>query len=99
MKKVLAIAFLIVVIYGTWWLFFKEKSTEKSAREEPMKVLNHSSEFNAGVEYIMKSYFAMKDAFVDGDTVKIKEQNKKFLTSVDSLKMGEINHDTSAIFQ
>lgn len=99
MKKVLAIIFLIAVIYGIWWLFFRDKAATKSVKEEPVKVQDHSSVFNAGVAAAMNNYFDLKAAFVDADTVKIKAQNKKFLVSVDSIKMNEISHDTSAIYQ
>src|ERR1700733_543252 len=38
MKKVLAIIFLIAVIYGIWWLFIKDKdkSTVNRMKEEPV---------------------------------------------------------------
>ena len=71
----------------------------KNAKEEPIKVLSHSSAFNAGIADAMNSYFDMKSAFVNADTLKIKEQDKKFLALADSVKIGEMNHDTSAIYQ
>ena len=98
MKKVLAIVFLIAVIYGIWWIFFKEKDVVNT-KEEPIKVVSHSSAFNASIAAAMNSYFDMKAAFVNADTLKIKEYDKRFLALMDSIKIDEMNHDTSAIYQ
>lgn len=98
-EKVLAIVFLIAVVYGIWWLFLKDKRSTRDPKAGPVKVLDHSAAFNASVDSVMNGYFDMKAAFVDADTVKIKEEDKKFLTLIDGLKMDEISHDSSAIFQ
>ncbi|MEO6456012.1 MAG: DUF3347 domain-containing protein, partial [Ginsengibacter sp.] len=98
MKKLLAIIFLVAVIYGTWWLFFKDKN-RVNTKEEPIKVAGHSSAFNTGIDAALNSYFDMKTAFVNADTLKIKEHSKAFIALIDGIKMNEMNNDTSAIYQ
>jgi len=99
MKKFLAVVFLFVVIFCIWWLFFKHKSDVVNIKEEPISVHTHSGEFNESVNTVMNNYFGLKSAFVDADTLKVKEEGRIFLTSLDSLKTGELKKDTQAIFQ
>jgi hypothetical protein len=98
MKTLLVTTLFIAVIFGIWWMFFKEKAGVKNTKEEPVKVLNHSSEFNNSVSTVMSSYFDIASAFVNADTSKIKEHNKKFVTVIDSLKLSGVKNDT-AIYQ
>ena len=97
MKKFLAVVFLFAVIFGIWWLFFKPKSSVVKIKEEPISVQAHSGEFNNSVSTAMNSYFDMKSAFVNADTLKAKEQGIKFLNLVDSIKIDELKKDTAAI--
>ena len=99
MKQLFGIVLIIALILGAWWMFFRTTSHKKTVKEEPMKALTHSPEFNKSIGATMDSYFDMKSAFVDADTLKIKEQNKKFLTMMDSVKIDEMKQDTSAIYQ
>jgi hypothetical protein len=99
MKKLLAIIFLIAVIYGMWRLFYKDKDEVKAIKEGPIQVPRHSSAFNTSITAVMNSYFNLKSAFVDADTLKIKEHNRTFLTLIDSVKWDAVKNDTSAIYQ
>lgn len=99
MKKVLAIVFLIAVIYCIWWLFFKDKNEVRNTKEEPIKTVRHSSAFNNSVTMAMNGYFDLKSAFVEADTSQIKVQNKKFLALIDSIKINEMTSDSSSIYQ
>ena len=60
MKKILAFIFFIVVLFGTWWLFFKKKSDVVKIKEQPIAVHTHSGDFNKSVNTAMNSYFDMK---------------------------------------
>ena len=99
MKKILPIVLLIVVVFGVWWLFFKKKSDVVKIKEQPIAVHTHSGEFNKSVNTAMNGYFDMKSAFVDADTLKAKEEAKKLLPLIDSIKISELKTDTQAIFQ
>ena len=99
MKKLLAVIFLIAAVFGIWYVFFKEKSEVSSISIEPIKVRSHSGEFNQSINSVLSGYFDMKSSFVDADTAKVKQGAKRFLSSIDSIKIEELQQDTSAIFQ
>ena len=43
-----------------------------------MTLKKHSDAFNQSVENAMKAYFDMSAAFVDYDTLKVKENDRKY---------------------
>lgn len=95
MKKLLAIVFLVLVLYGIWWWFFKDNSPDSSPKVEALKVSKHSHTFNQSINDVVKSYLDIKSAFVEADSVKAKEYGIKFLALVDSMKMDNLKKDTS----
>lgn len=101
MRKLFAILVVLALGFGVWWMFFKDKSNSNSdaPKQEPLKVGTHSSEFNQSVSTVINEYLSLKEAFVNADTAKIKEQQKKLITALDSLKLDELKKDTSGIFQ
>ena len=99
MKRVLAIVFLIIVVLAVWFLFFKtETVTTTSNENESIVTAKHSDEFNQEIANTMDAYMNMKNAFIDGDTSLIKSEASKFITSVDSLHLNELQKNDSSIF-
>lgn len=99
MKRVLAIVFLIIILLGVWFLFFKKESGTATVNEpENVAVVKHSEEFNQKIADIMSVYMSMKNAFVDGDTVSIKSETSQFIAAVDSLNLNELQKNDSSIF-
>ncbi len=99
MKRVLAIVFLLIVILGVWWLFFK---TDKPAQEFESEttlihVSKHSEAFNSSVTNALTAYFNMQHAFVEADTANAKETALKFMTAVDNIKLNELEKDDAQI--
>lgn len=99
MRPLLAILALVVLAFGAWWIFFKDKSNNSSPKQEALKVGKHSAEFNQSVGAIVTEYLALKEAFVNADTSKIKAQERKFVSAIDSIKIDELKKDTTGIFQ
>ncbi|MDQ2721393.1 MAG: DUF3347 domain-containing protein [Bacteroidota bacterium] len=100
MKRVLAIVFLVIIVLGAWWLFFRtEKVKTTEPKVEALSVKKHSEIFNQKIANAMNSYLDMKNAFVDGDTAMIKTQAAKFITSVDSMQLSDLQKDDSSILQ
>lgn len=99
MKRFLAIVFLAVVLFGAWWLFFK-KDNNKTGDEPKMQALTvkkHSDDFNQKVDNTISSYLEMKNSFVDGDTLNIKANANKFITTVDKIPLNELQKDPTQI--
>lgn len=99
MKKILGVTLFVALIVGLWVLFLHKKPHDESPKQEALKVGNHSAEFNKSVSEVVTAYLALKDAFVDADNAKIKEQQKQLTTAIDSIKIDELKKDTSGIFQ
>src|SRR5687768_280438 len=99
MKRILVPVLLIVVGVGVWLVIFKDKSGDNGPKQQPLKVGKHSSEFNQGVTAVITEYLSLKQAFVDADTAKIKELQKKLMGAIDGLKLDELKKDTTGIFQ
>lgn len=99
MRKLLAILFIAALIFGAWWIFFKDKSHNDGPKQQPLKVGKHSGEFNKSVGAVVTEYLSLKEAFVNADTTKIKAQEKKLIAAIDSIKIDELKKDTTGIFQ
>jgi len=97
MKRVVAILFLAVVIFFAWWFFSKKKSGPSEPKQAAIKIQKHSLEFNQSIANAITNYLAIKDAFVNADTVNAKAQTQKFITSVDSLQWDDLKKDDSLI--
>lgn len=99
MKRVLAIVFLVIVVLGVWWLFFKTEKPETEFESETTKihVSKHSEAFNSSVTNALNAYFDMQHAFVEADTALAKESAQKFMTAVDSIKIDELQKDNEQV--
>jgi hypothetical protein len=97
MKSLLAIIFLAAVLLGTWWFFFKKETHKAEPKQEAIKINKHSREFNQSISDVINNYLNMKNAFVDADTLKIKLNGQKFIVTIDSLKLNELQKDDSQI--
>ena len=99
MRKLLALLLIVALVFGAWWLFFKDKSHDSGPKQQPLKVSKHSSEFLQSISSVVSAYLSLKDAFVNADTAKIKEEQRKLVTAIDSIKVDELKKDTTSIFQ
>ena len=98
MKKVLAILIILIAAFSVYWFFIRTKEHRpKAPKQQPVSVKKHSVEFNDAVDNMMAAYYAMKDAFVEADTAKAKEQAILFVKQMDSIPLSELNKDDSLI--
>ncbi|HSN09817.1 MAG TPA: DUF3347 domain-containing protein [Hanamia sp.] len=99
MKKILAVVIAIVVILALWFLFFKPANkTSSSTQPATTTAKKHSPEFDQQIGSIIKSYMAMKNAFVNADTSEIKTKTSGFIASADSLNLNELQEKDSSIY-
>ncbi len=97
MKRILAIVFLLVIVFGVWWLFFKTDKTDVNETSNELVTKKHSDSLNKSVDATLKSYFDLKSAFVEADTVSVKSRTNDFTTSLDGLKLDELKNDSIPI--
>lgn len=99
MKRVLAVVFLIIILLAVWFLFFKtDKIVNTTTAKQTTGVKKHSDEFNKKVAGMMDAYIEMKNAFVDADSVEVKTKTAQFISSMDSLNLGELHEKDSSLF-
>ena len=95
MKRILAIVFLLVIVFGAWWLFFKtDKPVNSGNTSDEVLVKKHSDSLDNSVDATLKSYFELKSAFVEADTAAVKSSTTHFLSSLDGLKLEELKNDS-----
>lgn len=99
MKRVLAIVFLIAIVFFAWWLFFKGSGKKGNAeiKEGPVAVQKHSNLFNDRVTAAINSYMLLKDAFVNADTALARQLASEFVSTVDKIPLDELKNDDPKI--
>ncbi|MEO8567908.1 MAG: DUF3347 domain-containing protein [Ginsengibacter sp.] len=97
MKSLLAIIFLAVILLGAWWLFFKTEKTVTEPKQESIKLSKHTPEFNQSISDAIGAYMAMKDAFVEADTFKVKSEGQNFISAIDSVKFTDLEKEDPQI--
>ncbi len=100
MKKaflVIAALVLILVIVVAWKFIFPKKTVEETPKPEGMVVSKHSNSFNESITKALDSYYILSESFVNWDTAKITSSLADLKTSVDSVRVQEMEKD-SAIY-
>jgi hypothetical protein len=99
MKKfLLGIVVLLIALIGAWYFgLFKGKDKPSGPKPEGLTVSKHSSSFNESMSKALDSYYTLSEFFVNWDTVKINTSLAELKTSIDSLRIQEMEKD-SAIY-
>jgi hypothetical protein len=100
MKKGILFLLAAVACFAAYW-FLIRKNTDKPAGEKQAAIATkkHSDKFNNSITNTMTAYFGMQNAFIDADTLKAKENAKKFIALVDSVDFNEMKDDSISIVQ
>jgi hypothetical protein len=99
MKRILIVLVLVVALLAVYWFVFRTKGGDSGPRQQPLALKKHSESFNKSVSDAMNAYFGMHDSFVEADTAKVKENCRKFIGLIDSIKLDELKKDTASIFE
>ena len=98
MKKILAIVFLVVVLFAIWKIFGNKKEDNISDKQEPLRTSAHSGTFNQSISNVVNNYLDLTALFVNDDSSKIKNSVAKFANSLDSIKLEELKKDSSSLY-
>ncbi|MEO6719197.1 MAG: DUF3347 domain-containing protein [Ferruginibacter sp.] len=100
MKKIVILLLILLVGFGVYWYFNREK---KSGPREPkaaaLVVAKNSPGFNQGIDSLLDTYFTIKEAFVDADTAKAKAATRQLISMTDSSRLVELKKDPSGIYE
>jgi hypothetical protein len=99
MKRILIVLVLVVALLAVYWFVFRTKGGDSGPRQQPLALKKHSESFNKSVSDAMNAYFGMHNSFVEADTAKVKENCRKFIGLIDSIKLEELKKDTASIFE
>jgi hypothetical protein len=99
MKRIFLVVILFLAAFAVYWFKFRTEAVAEEPKQEPIKTSRHSAEFNNSFDALMSHYFAIKDAFVEADSVKAKKAVQSFIAAADSLKIDELKNDSAAIYQ
>lgn len=99
MKRILILFIVIIIGFALYWFVFRSKDTDDGPKAPPISLKKHSEAFNKSVANMMNAYFDMKTAFVEADTLKIKENCRKFLIQLDAIPLDELKKDTASIYE
>ena len=97
MKKfLLIVVVLVVALIGAWYFgLFKGKDKPSGPKPEGLTVSKHSNSFNESMSNAMNSYYTLTESFVNWDTTKVNASLAELKTSVDSLRIQEMEKDTA----
>ena len=100
MKKILlSLLVIILAIAGYYWYkISKSNGGNDGPKQGPIALKKHSDTFNNSVSTAMNAYFEMSAAFVEADTAKVKEQDRKFIQLLNSIPIDELKKDTANIY-
>ncbi|MBI2729576.1 MAG: DUF3347 domain-containing protein [Sphingobacteriales bacterium] len=94
-KKIVIPVLLAAIIVAAWFLFFNKKKAEVvDEKLQAITVSKHSDAFNKSISPVMTAYFALTTGFVNWDTVAVAKASAELKTTLDSLKITELQKDT-----
>jgi Cu(I)/Ag(I) efflux system membrane fusion protein len=95
MKK-LIIGVLILGVAGLIaWKLWGGKDETPREKQKPVAIADNTSTFNQSYAQLLTAYYAVKDALVASDTAKATATALQLIVASDSLKVNEIQGDTS----
>jgi flagellar basal body-associated protein FliL len=98
MKRFLIVLLILAVAaFALWRFVFKKEDKPDDPKPVGLTVSKHTDSFNQSMMTAMNSYYALTEAFVNWDTAKINTSLAQFKTSVDSIRIQEMEKD-SAIY-
>jgi flagellar basal body-associated protein FliL len=98
MKRFLIVlVILAVAAFALWRFVFKKEDKPEDPKPVGLTVSKHTDSFNQSMMTAMNSYYALTEAFVNWDTAKVNSSLAEFKTSVDSIRIQEMEKD-SAIY-
>ncbi|MBL0355468.1 MAG: DUF3347 domain-containing protein [Chitinophagaceae bacterium] len=99
MKKLIFILIIIAAAFAVYWFMFKGDEAPEGPKQQALTVNRHSAAFNSSIDSLLQSYFAVRDAFVDGDSLKAKQAGIALVIYINRLNLEELKKDTAGIFE
>lgn len=99
MKKVIFILVLITAAFALYWFKFRGSDTPEGPKQQPITVKSHSTGFDRNVDSVLDAYGAIRDAFVEADSLMAKQKAADMLALLNRINLDELKKDTTGIFE
>jgi len=99
MKRILFILFLAVTAAALYFFVFKKEDGPQAPKQQPIAVKAHSTGFDKNVDSVLEAYGAVRDAFVEGDSLTAKQKAGDMAILLGRLSLDELKKDTTGIFE
>jgi hypothetical protein len=97
-RLILLLVIVLIAALAIWKLFLNEpQSKPETPKDKPLAISKNSSTFNQSFGELMTSYYALKDALVDWDTVRADQAALALQQQADSLPVKQIRADSSIV--
>lgn len=94
-KRVLLFPVLLIAIFFTFRYCSDKPENVVEEKPVPLAVSRNSADFNQLFSRLLDSYYALKEAFVNTDTVKVNSAAAELARNADSLDVNQISGDSS----
>ena len=99
MKKLILGVLLLAVIGLIAWKLLASKEEKPREKPKPLSIAENTSTFNQSYAQLLNAYYAVKDALVASDTAKATAAANTLVGASDSLKVNEIQGDTTGMIK
>lgn len=96
MKKIVLFVLAAVAVGLLIYSFLGKKSESKEVHQQPVAMGKKTDGFNQSFNLLLNSYYNLKDALVESDTVKANKAAAELGVLADSLNVNDIKGDSSA---
>ena len=95
----LPLMFVIIALFVVYRFFIKRDPKKERVKPQAISIDENSGQFNQSYQKLLSSYYAVKDALAESDTIKTNAAAKELVTYADSLKVNEIQGDSSGLIK
>jgi hypothetical protein len=96
-KFILLILIFIVAGLLAYRLLSDKKTSQAPPPDQALRISKNSSAFDQAFDAMMSSYFALKDALVDWDTLKADQAAEQVAAKADSLPVKTVKADSAIV--
>lgn len=83
--------------FGVYWAFFHHEKRKDEPKQEALVVKSADNAFDSSMQFMMDNYYALKDAYVKGDSVLVNKTSIGFSDALKSLNFRGVKADTAII--
>jgi hypothetical protein len=98
MKRVILLMIIVALgVFTAYKLLSKKEIKTEEKKQAALIISKNSDAFNESFTRLMNDYYALQQAFVEWDTVKVNEAAGALQQSADNLQLKELKADSSII--